>query len=209
MSHDNKVKTYRLWHHQFAHLSAAKLYDLYKIITLSKSILIVKNNVDVCKICALTKFVNQWEHNISERKANIFALIFINICEPLSLLFTDYFLKIIDNHLQKIWIISLKQQDNVSQKLQKWWLKVKLQFNAKILAVQSNNATELRFILNEWCMSFNIVSQYTVLLSQVCNEINTWLIIFKYKKNTMKRKRRASYRSKKIMCFSLKVLVSN
>ncbi len=33
-------------------------------------------------------------------------------------------------------------------------------------------------------------------LSQVCNEIDTQLIISKYKKNTMKRKRRASYRSK-------------
>jgi len=35
------------------------------------------------------------------------------------------------------------------------------------------------------------------------------LIISKYKKNTMKRKRKASYKSKKIMCFSLRVLVSN
>jgi len=33
-------------------------------------------------------------------------------------------------------------------------------------------------------------------MSQVCNEINTQLIISKYKKNIMKRKRRASYRSK-------------
>ncbi len=50
---------------------------------------------------------------------------------------------------------------------------------------------------------------FSSLLSQVCNETDAQLIIFKYKKNTMKRKRRASYRSKKIMCFSLKVLVSN
>ena len=51
--------------------------------------------------------------------------------------------------------------------------------------------------------------QVSNLLSWVCNETDTWLIIFKYKKNTMKGKRRASYRSKKIMCFSLRVLVSN
>ena len=110
MSHDDKVKTYRLWHHQFIHLGAAKLHDLHKIITLSKSILIVKNNANVCKVCALTKFVNQQGHNISERKANILALIFINICGPLPLLFTgyQYFLEIVDSHLQKIWTISLK-----------------------------------------------------------------------------------------------------
>ena len=46
-------------------------------------------------------------------------------------------------------------------------------------------------------------------VSQVCNETDAQLIISKYKKNTMKRKRRASYRSEKIMCFSLRVLVSN
>ncbi len=46
-------------------------------------------------------------------------------------------------------------------------------------------------------------------LSQVCNEIDAQLIISKYKKNTMKRKRKALYRDEKIKCFSLKVLVSN
>jgi len=46
-------------------------------------------------------------------------------------------------------------------------------------------------------------------MSQVHNETDAQLIIFKYKKNTIKRKRKASYRSEKIMCFSLKVLVSN
>ena len=46
-------------------------------------------------------------------------------------------------------------------------------------------------------------------MSWVCNEIDAQLIISKYKKNTMKREKRASYRSKKIMCFSLRVLVSN
>ncbi len=43
----------------------------------------------------------------------------------------------------------------------------------------------------------------------VHNETDAQLIISKYKKNTMKRKRKASYRSEKIMCFSLRVLVSN
>jgi hypothetical protein len=33
-------------------------------------------------------------------------------------------------------------------------------------------------------------------MSQVCNETDAQLIISKYKKNTMKRKRRASYRRK-------------
>ncbi len=35
-------------------------------------------------------------------------------------------------------------------------------------------------------------------MSQVCNEIDAQLIIFKYKKNIMKKKRRASYEDKKV-----------
>jgi len=46
-------------------------------------------------------------------------------------------------------------------------------------------------------------------MSQVHNETDAQLIISKYKKNTIKRERKASHKSEKIMCFSLKVLVSN
>ncbi len=59
-------------------------------------------------------------------------------------------------------------------------------------------------------MSISAVHQcITVSVSRVCNETDAQLVISKYKKNTMKRKRKALYRSKKIMCFSLRVLVSN
>jgi len=50
---------------------------------------------------------------------------------------------------------------------------------------------------------------YLRYLSQVHNETDTQLIMSKYKKNTIKRKRRALYRDEKIKCFSLRVLVSN
>ncbi len=41
-------------------------------------------------------------------------------------------------------------------------------------------------------------------MSQVCNETDAQLIISKYKKNTMKKKRKASYRDKKISALVLK-----
>ncbi len=41
-------------------------------------------------------------------------------------------------------------------------------------------------------------------MSQVCNETDAWLIIFKYKKNTIKKKRRALYRDKKVSALVLK-----
>ena len=51
-SRDHKIKMYKLWHWCFAHLDSVKLCDLHKIMTLSKSILIVKKKDHVCKVCA-------------------------------------------------------------------------------------------------------------------------------------------------------------
>ncbi len=150
-----------------------KLHDLYKMTILKKSILIVENNKIMCEICVLIKFINKWGYIISKRKANILVLVFIDICSSLFLSFNEYqyFLKIIDNHSQKTWTILLKQCDETSQTLQKWWLKTEFQTDAKILAVQSNNRMKLRFILNNWCKSFNITSQYTVLYMLIQNDI--------------------------------------
>jgi len=81
-----------------------KLHNLYKITTLKKSILIVENNKNIYKIYALIKFINKQDHTISKRKINILILIFIDIYNSLFLSFNryQYFLKIVNNHSQKI-----------------------------------------------------------------------------------------------------------
>ena len=127
-SRDHKIKMYKLWHWHFAHLDSAKLCNLHKMMTLSKSIFIVKKKDHVCEVCALTKFRNKREHQVSERKITILNLVSIDICEPLPLSYTDYsyLLKIVDNHLWKIWTILLKHQSDAPQTLKKWWLKTEL-----------------------------------------------------------------------------------
>ncbi len=97
---NEKIKAYRLWHWQFAHLDSAKLHDLHKMTTLEKSILIVENNENMYEVYALIKFINKWGHTVSKRKANILVLVFIDICSSLFLSFNEYqyFLKIVDNH---------------------------------------------------------------------------------------------------------------
>jgi len=100
---NEKIKIYRLWHQQFAHLDSVKLHNLYKMTILKKSILIVENNKIICEIYALIKFINKWGHTISKRKINILVFVFINIYSSLLLSFNEYqyFLKIIDNYFQK------------------------------------------------------------------------------------------------------------
>ena len=99
-SRDHKIKMYELWHWHFVHLDSVKLCNLHKIMTLSKSILIVKKKDHVCEVCALTKFRNKRGHQVSERKTAILNLVSIDICESLFLSYTDYsyFLKIVDNY---------------------------------------------------------------------------------------------------------------
>jgi len=164
---------YKLWHHHFAHLKSAKLHQLHKIITLKKFILINNSYKNVCKICMFIKFINKREHNVSNWKTSILTFIFINICESLSSFFNNksYFLKIVDNHFRKTWCISLKQWFNASDALQKWKLSVKLYNNVKLLSVHSDNIMKLKIILNDWCSSIDIASQYTVLHMLIQNEV--------------------------------------
>ena len=56
---NEKIKTYRLWHWWFVYLNSAKLHDLYKVTTLKKLILIIKNNKNICEIYVLIKFINK------------------------------------------------------------------------------------------------------------------------------------------------------
>jgi len=172
-ANDKSFKLYKLWHHCFAHLESAKLRQLHKIITLKKSILINDSHENVCEICALTKFINKREHNVNDRKTSILTFIFINICESLSSFLNNelYFLKIVDNHFRKTWCISLKQWFDASDALRKWKLSVKLHSNVKLLSVCSDNVTKLKVILNDWCSSVDIVSQYTVSHMLIQNEV--------------------------------------
>ncbi len=158
-ANNKSFKLYKLWHHHFAHLKSAKLHQLYKIITLKKSILINNSYKNVCKICVLIKFINKWEHNVSDWKTSILTFIFINICKSLSSSLNNelYFLKIIDNHFRKTWCISLKQRFNASDALQKWKLSIKFYNNIKLLSIHNDNIMKLKIILNNWCLSIDIV----------------------------------------------------
>ncbi len=172
-ANDKSFKLYKLWHHHFTHLESAKLHQLHKIITLKKSIFINDSHKNVYEICALIKFINKRKHNVSNWKTSILTFIFINICESLSssLDSESYFLKIVDNHFRKTWCISLKQWFNASDALQKWKLNIKFHNDVELLSVHSDNITKLKVILNDWCSSVDIVSQYIVSYMLIQNEV--------------------------------------
>ena len=46
--------------------------------------------------------------------------------------------------------------------MKEWQLKTELQSGAKVQAVRSDNVTELKATLDQWCASFGVTPQYTV-----------------------------------------------
>ncbi len=113
------------------------------------------------------------------------------------LIFTDELLHQHQNHVWKIllqlWEVSLQID------IDKCEFEVKsikyLKFILKVKKDVQMNSQKMKAIIN-W--------QALKSMSWVCNETDAWLIIFKYKKNTMKKKRRASYKDKKVSALVLK-----
>ena len=103
----------------------------------------------------------------------ILALVSIDICGPLPLsrLGYEYFLEVIDNHSRRVWIIPLRKRSDAPEALYKWKLKVELQSSVKLQAVRSDNATELKSILDEWCVLIGIVPEYTIAYNSIQNGV--------------------------------------
>ena len=64
-------------------MSKVKLKNFHKIITLKKFIFIVED-FTFCRVCFTTKLINAKSRVLTTRKLFILALIFIDICEELS-----------------------------------------------------------------------------------------------------------------------------
>ena len=117
--------------------------------------------------------INKRNHQCSKRKIQILNLISINIYEELSLSRKKhkYFLKIIDNYFQRTWFISFHKQSNAITKLREWKLKVELKNETILQTIKNDNAKKLKAVLNKWCESIEIISQYIVLYNLIQNDV--------------------------------------
>ena len=116
---------------------------------------------------------NKRGHYISPQKSNILDLVSIDICESLSMFWAEYqyFLEIINNHSRRTWLSFLKDRLGAIPELQKWRQKVELETGYKLAAVHSDNAPELKSILDEWCSLIEISPQYTIPYNSLQNSV--------------------------------------
>ena len=172
-SFKKKRNLYQLWHRRSDHMKFAKLRNLHKVITLHESILIVEKRNESCEICAITNMINAHSRRLIERKINILKLIFIDICESLfaSKFDYEYFLKIVNNHFQRTWVISFRKRVDASKALNKWKLKMKLEIERRLQTIRYDNVKELKSIFDLWCAFIDIVSQYIVFYNFIQNDV--------------------------------------
>ena len=172
-SFKKKCDLYQLWHRRSDHMKFAKFRNLHKVIILHKSIFIVEKRNESCEMCAITKMINAHNRRLIERKINILKLIFIDICESLfaSRLDYEYFLKIMNNHFRRTWVISFRKRIDASKVLNKWKLKMKLEIEKRLQAIRCDNVKKLKSILDSWCAFIDIVSQYIVFYNFIQNDV--------------------------------------
>ena len=172
-SFKKKRDLYQLWHQRFNHIKFAKFRNLHKVIILHKSIFIVEKRNESYEICTITKIINTYNRCLIKRKINILKLIFIDICESLfvSRFDYEYFLKIMNNHFRRTWIIFFDKRIDALNAFNKWKLKMKLKIEKRLQTICCNNVKKLKSIFDLEFAFIDIVSQYIVLYNFIQNDV--------------------------------------
>lgn len=156
-------ETYQLWHRRLAHLGSAKIGKLHEVSTLKKPIK-VPTKRDICQVCCLTKSRDKINRKLSPRKDGPLDQISIDIAGPFptSMNGNRVFLEIVDNHTRKVWVIPLPTRDAAIEALKRWKLSTELETGRKLKAVKSDNAGELKLVIDKWCHEYGLKPEYTI-----------------------------------------------
>ncbi len=154
---------YKLWHRRLAHLGPQKVRNLHKVTNIVEPIQ-VNEKLHICDVCSQTKIRNQTNTEVRSRKETLWDLLSIDIAGPFpqSLTGNRYFLEIIDSHSKRTWIYPVKSWTDAPRVLQIWRREVELEAGNRLKAVRSDNAPELKGIIDRWHSESGVQPQYTV-----------------------------------------------
>ncbi|KAF7564387.1 uncharacterized protein PtrM4_152160, partial [Pyrenophora tritici-repentis] len=145
-------RNYRLMHRRFAHY-AQQCYET--------------SHRRFCDPCLKGKMRNKMNKILAEHKKEVLALVSLDLAGPFptSLRGNNYLMQIICNHSRKNWSIPLKTKDQAILELRRWKAKVELQTGKKVKACRSDNAPELKLVINQWETEDGVQADYTVIAS--------------------------------------------
>jgi hypothetical protein len=136
---------------RFAHLGLEKLRNLHKVTTLKRKVQILKER-DVCRICKLTKLRNRTRTELSPWKDSLLALISVDTAGPFTTTTrgNKWFAQVVDNASRQTWTLCGRTKSELMDKLETWKVTEERRTQLKVMAVRSDNASEIRGKLNEW-----------------------------------------------------------
>jgi hypothetical protein len=159
-------RNYRLMHRRFAHYGPAMLRKLHEVTTIQR-IKVPPAHRRLCDPCLKGKMRNKISKTLAEHKKEMLALVSLDLAGPFptSLRGNNYLMQIICNYTRKNWSIPLKSKDQAIPELRRWKAKVELQTGKKVKACRSDNAPELKLVINQWETEDGVQADYTVIAS--------------------------------------------
>eukprot|EP00253_Pinus_taeda_P031251 PITA_31251 len=142
-SRSSSSKLCEIWHRKIGHMYHRALSTLWEITTGVPDF--NSNHLDVCKGCAMGKFVRSLFPNSDSRATMILDLIHIDVSGQMShvsLSGYEYYVLFIDDHSRKTWIYFLKTKSEVVKRFQEFKALVETETGRKIKVLKSNNGGE-------------------------------------------------------------------
>ena len=160
-------RTYRLMHRRFGHYGPKILKHLHEVASGIKKIKIPPPHRRICEPCKIGKMRKKISKKLAQHKAEALALVSIDIAGPfvMSIRGYVYFLQIIDSYTRKVWTIPLKTKDEAILQLQAWRLRQERKTGKKVVACRSDNAPELKEVMNAWEKNDGVTAEYTTIAS--------------------------------------------
>lgn len=154
-------------HRRFGHYGTEALRHLHEVASGVKKITIPPKEKRICKACKIGKMRRKKSKRLATHKGVALELVSLDIAGPFikSIRGFEYFLQIIDNYTRKVWTIPLKTKDEAIPKLQQWKLKEERRTKKKVIACRSDNAPELKEVMDQWERKDGVTAQYTIVAS--------------------------------------------
>lgn len=151
LSKSENLTRYRLMHRRFAHLGPDKIRNLHKVTTLKRPVL-VPTDREMCRVCKLTKLRNKTSKTLSPWKESILALVSLDVAGPFlpTIRGNRFFAQVVDNSTRKTWSLVDKTKSGLMTQIRKWKARQEARTQLKLGAVRSDNAAEIRELLDEW-----------------------------------------------------------
>lgn len=153
---------YNLYHRRFNHVGPNLLRTLHQVTDLKRPINIPAK-IEICDVCAVTKFKKRLRKKLAKHKDKKLALIAVDTAGPFppSIRGFRWFAEVVDNWSRKVWILLLKNKDDIISALDQLILELERQTGEKLLATRSDNAGEILKVLSTWKVKEGVIPQTT------------------------------------------------